>query len=442
VELYQALRLGAGDVVAFVGAGGKTGCMRRIMQERSQEALVLATTTTNLAKQEAAIAPEHFVILSAEDLEQAFSTLDKNGGALFTGPLNTIEDKWTSLADDLVSRLIGQAKASGGMLLVEADGARRKYLKAPAEHEPVIPSQTTVVVPVICIDVLEQPLTDDVVHRPERVARLLGIERGSLLRANHLAKLIRHEGGGLKNVPEQAQVRVFINGVEAQENLDQAQTIARELDCERRISSVVLGALTSDDPVCEVWGKTGVVILAAGGSSRFGSPKLNEKWRGEFILRQVVEMVLASGCEPMVVVLGADYEQLSGSISDLPVPILENPQWSDGQSTSLIAGLQAIKNRCDAIIFVLGDMPAIDQAVLSALVDAHRVTLESVIAPYAGGRWGNPVLFDRRTFRDLATLEGDRGGRALFEKYPPYAISGHKGVLLDIDTPDDLKMDP
>jgi molybdenum cofactor cytidylyltransferase len=416
--------------------------MRRIIRERSEKSLVLATTTTNLAKHEADIAPVHYVIHSSEDLDQALTDLPQEISALFTGPLNPTEEKWTSLPDDFVLRLVERVKVSGGILLIEADGARGKLLKVPAEHEPMIPPMATTVVPVLRIDVLDHPLTDDVVHRSERVAKLLGIEEGSPLCANDLAQLLSDEAGGMKNVPELAKVRVFINGVDTYDLLNEAQVVAGELESDSRISSVVLGSLNNDIPVVEVWGKTGIVVLAAGGSSRFGTPKLLESWRGEGILRHVVEMVLASGYGPAVVVLGAEFDQLSESISDQPIPFIENPQWSDGQSTSVITGLRAIEDRCEAVIFVLGDMPAVDQSNLNALVDAHRVTLESIIAPYARERWGNPVLFDCRTFSDLKNLEGDRGGRVLFDKYPPHSISSGTDVLFDIDSPDDLDIKP
>lgn len=441
MKISHALRLQPGDVVAFVGAGGKTGCIRRIMQEQADRSLVLAATATNLAKEESDLAPRHFIIDSTEAFNRAIASLDVVGGALFTGPQNEAGDKWTQLEQRYLSLLAKQVQGLGGFLLVEADGARRKLFKAPAEHEPVISPESTIVVPVVHIDVLGKALTGDVVHRPERVARLLGIEEGSPLRAVHIAELMRHEQGGLKNVPDNARVRVFINGVETPQRFDQARAIAMELEDKARITSVILGAVKNDDPVSEAWGKTGVVILGAGGSTRYGAPKLLERWKGKGILRQVVEKVLASGLGPAVVVLGADFENVSRDISDLPIEIIHNPNWEQGQSTSVITGLQAVEDRCEAIIFVLGDMPAVGPTILEDLVTAHRVTLESIVAPTSGGRLGNPVLFDKRTFIDLARVEGDQGGRVLFDSYPPHSIPANEGVLFDIDTPGDLDFD-
>jgi molybdenum cofactor cytidylyltransferase len=438
MDVAKALRLQAGDVVAFVGAGGKTSCIRRLIHELSPETLVIATTTTKLAEADASLADNHYIIHEPHFLAAVLSKLKKTGSALFTGPKAEQEGKWTSLAADDLRSLIEFIQTRGGILLVEADGARGASLKAPAEHEPVIPVEATVVVPMLRIDVLGQCLVPGLIHRPERAARLLDIREDVPLTIEHLARLIMDVEGGLKGVPKGAAMRVLVNAVDSSVLEAQAQALAKSLLQDEQISSVILASLLDPDPVREVWGRTGVVLLAAGGSKRFGAPKLVESWRGTPILRQVSEMVLASGIKPGVVVLGSNIVQLRASISDLPLRIIENTAWQEGQSTSLQAGLRAIQGECEAVIFVLGDMPEVDETVLTQLVATHRKTLNSIIAPYAGERWGNPVLFDRRTFNELLSLEGDRGGRALYDQYPPYAIPGDDGVLFDIDTPEDL----
>jgi molybdenum cofactor cytidylyltransferase len=439
MNLTKALRLGPGDVVAIVGAGGKTSCMRRIMHEQADRSWVIASTTTNLGRDEADLALKHIVVESSIALVSLLSDLEDVSGTLFSGPLNAAGDKWTGLAESSITLLAEKVGNTDRVLLVEADGARRKLFKAPAEHEPAIPSEATLVVPIVNIGVLGQALSGDVVHRPERMARLLGIREGSPLEPEHIAQFMRHKDGGLKNVSDKALVRIFINGIDTEEQLEDARFIAKELGDEPRISSVLMGSIGDEDPVREVWGRTGIVILGAGGSSRFGAPKLVEHWQGKGILRQVVEKVLAPGIEPVVLVLGADYEQVSQAIVDLPIQIIHNSDWVEGQSTSVKAGLRAVEDRCEALIFVLGDMPAIEPGIIENLITTHRETFESVIAPQAGGRLGNPVLFDRRTFSDLMNLEGDRGGRALFDRYPPYPIEADEGVLFDIDAQEDLE---
>jgi molybdenum cofactor cytidylyltransferase len=438
MDVSTALRLQAGDVVALVGAGGKTSCLRRLMHELSGRMLVIATTTTKLAEDDASLAGEHHVIQAPDDLERTLADLSDTGGVLLTGPKHEQEGKWTNLAAGELARLIKFNQTRGGILLIEADGAKGARLKAPAQHEPVIPAETTIVVPMLRIDVLGQHLAPGLVHRPARVADLLGLREDEAITIQHLARLMRHADGGLKHVPETALVRVFINAVESIALEAEAQALASILVEDTRISSVIFGSLLGSDPVREAWGRTGVVLLAAGGSKRFGAPKLLESWGGVPILRQVVEMVLASGIDPAVVVLGANFEKLRASIADLPIRIIENTAWQEGQSTSLKLGLRELQEACEAVIFVLGDMPEVGQDTLAQLVSTHRKTLHSIIAPSTGGRLGNPVLFDQRTFDDLLSLEGDHGGRALFERYPPFPVKGTEGILFDIDSPDDL----
>lgn len=436
MKLSHALRLQAGDVVAIVGAGGKTSCLRTLMHEAANRTVL--ATTTNLGRVEADVAPKHIVVESPASLTSILASLEDVSETLFTGPLNDSLDKWTGLGEASLKNLVAKSQLTGKVLVVEADGARRKLFKAPAEHEPALPGEATLVVPVVNIGIVGRALTSDVVHRPDRMATLIGLPEGTLLEPAHIAYFMRHEEGGLKNVPEIARVRVLINGIDSTEKLAFARAVARELLAEQRISSVLLASLGNEGPVQEVWGRIGVVILAAGGSTRFGRPKLVQKWQGQAILPQVVDKVLESGLEPVVVVLGAEHARVAEAIADMPVKTIHNPAWADGQSTSVIAGLGVIEGQCEAILFVLGDMPAITPGVLNDLVVAHRTTLASTIAPQAGGRLGNPVLFDRRTFSELACLEGDRGGRALFDRFPPHPVQTDEGVLFDIDTPEDL----
>lgn len=93
----------------------------------------------------------------------------------------------------------------------------------------------------------------------------------------------------------------------------------------------------------------------------------------------------------------------------------------------------------EGAMFLLADMPKINAQLLDALIEFHRRTLTPIIAPRAGGRWGNPVLFDRTTFDGLAGLTGDRGGRALFDHYRVGGIDTDESVLFDVDNPGDIR---
>jgi molybdenum cofactor cytidylyltransferase len=122
------------------------------------------------------------------------------------------------------------------------------------------------------------------------------------------------------------------------------------------------------------------------------------------------------------------------------VELVHNPDWGDGQSSSLQAGLRALRPETGAAIFLLADQPQVPAGLIAALVEAHSASLPPVVAPLVDGQRANPTLFDRRTFPDLMALRGDVGGRALFSNYSIAWVPWHDpSLLLDVDTPMDYQ---
>jgi molybdenum cofactor cytidylyltransferase len=181
------------------------------------------------------------------------------------------------------------------------------------------------------------------------------------------------------------------------------------------------------------------VVLAAGGSSRLGRPKQLIDWRGRALVWHAARTALDAGLLPVVVVTGAEATAVGNALSGQAVEIVYNPRWVGGQSTSVRAGVEAVIGRAEAICFLLADMPRVPPDLIRREVETHRRTLSPIVAPWAGGRWANPALFDRAVFQDLLMLRGDRGGRALFERYPVLRVEWDESILLDVDTPEDLE---
>lgn len=185
--------------------------------------------------------------------------------------------------------------------------------------------------------------------------------------------------------------------------------------------------------------KVAGIILAGGGSSRFGYPKQLALWRGIPLVRHAALRALETGLSPVVVVLGAVDEAIRAVLDDLPLEYAVNFRWQDGQSTSIQAGLASLDERCGTCIFLLADQPQVTTSLLLALIEEHRSTLAPIIAPLIQGRRGNPVLFDQKTFADLRSIRGDQGGRAIFPRYPIHWLEWlDERLLVDIDTPEDL----
>jgi len=456
MRLSSALRLAPGQTVAFTGAGGKTAALRRLVQELAPDTPLLLTTTTRLGKEQNSLAAKHIVLIGDRPLPDLAAALVLHRSVLVTGELLEAEGKWTAPAH--LPALRQAAQQAGAVLLIEADGARGRSFKAPAKHEPLVPDFAELVVPVAGLDAVGQPIDSAAVHRPERVSNLLGLPMQERLLPEHLARVLASTQGGLRNVPRQAAVRVLLNKCDAEGRLADGRKVAgellnavgsasgsssaagvQELPSPHLIQAVILASLEADPPVREVHGRVAGIVLAAGESSRLGVPKQLIPWRGRPLVWHAAQAARQAGLSPVVVVIGAWGDQVRMALEGEPVTLVENPVWQAGQSTSVRLGLAEVDAQAEAAAFLLSDTPMVTGELIRQLLHTHQETLAPLVAPRAGGRRANPVFFDRRTFADLRELEGDQGGRALFERYEPAWVDWDASVLLDLDTIEDLQ---
>lgn len=405
--------------------------------EASRSRPVVLTTTTHLGLEQTNLADKHRVVENVSQIGAARDAMWRASSLLITGPALEGEDKWSSPPNDVLRALLSMAIAAGAALIVEADGARGRPLKAPAEHEPLVPSFTNIVVPVVGAAGIGQPLNETWVHRPGRVAAVADLRLGEPVSPEAVVRLLRSPEGGLKGVPSGAEVRVLVNQAKA-EALDAAERLARGVLDDDRIRAVTLADLNEDSPTLTLRGRVAGVVLAAGGSTRYGRPKLLEPWRGEPIIRHVVRAAVASGLAPLVVVLGDQGDAVAEALRDLPGKRLVNQDWAQGQSTSLRVGLRAVESLSEGAIFLLGDMPLVKPELIRKLVERHAATLAPIVLPWAEDRRGNPVLFDRGTFASLHEITGDTGGRAVFEQFEAEHVEWEAETFFDLDTQDDL----
>lgn len=440
MRLCDALRLTARSIVAFTGAGGKSTAMGRLAEELSPLGPVLLTSSTRLALHQSQLAGTHVILQDREDLRRLRDMLRKPGSVLVTGRVAPGEPKWLGLDLARLEELRHVAGESGACILLEADGARGRSLKAPAEHEPVVPPFADVVVPVVGLDVVGAPVFSERVHRPERVARLAGLTPEGVLQPEHIARLLCSAEGGLQGIPPRAEVRPLLNKAADETSLRQGLEIALRALAEPRIRAVVIGSVVEERPVRQVIGRIAGVVLAAGGSRRLGESKQLVLFRGKPLVWHAVRAAVEGGLSPVVVVVGSNGPAVRAALEGEPVRFVENPSWQVGQSTSLRAGLNLAQRGSEAAIFLLADMPFVSAEVVRALVTEHRGTLTPIVAPRLDDRWCNPVLFDRSTYRALQSLEGDTGGRALFDRFRMAGIPwADRSLSVDVDTPMDLE---
>ena len=183
----------------------------------------------------------------------------------------------------------------------------------------------------------------------------------------------------------------------------------------------------------------GGVILAAGGSKRLGRPKQGLKWQGKPFIMHIALQGLAAGLVPLKVVVGAATALVRDAIEDLPVELVENPNWEEGQSTSMCVGLRSLPSNCDGVVFLLGDQPQVSAVLIRKLIEQRALTRAPIIAPRVGNRRGNPVLFGRETFQALYEVRGDTGGRGIFDQFDmAYVPWMDKRLLMDIDDDEDI----
>jgi len=250
VTLADALGMKGDDVVALVGGGGKTTAMFRLAREAVDGGrCAITTTTTHIFAAQIPLAPAH--VLAAEATrERVAAALAAHRHVLVIGATNPATARAAGPSLELFARL--RDWFPDACILNEADGSRMRPFKAPADHEPVIPPATTLVVPVVGADVLGQPLDDDHVHRPELVAALTGAPRGAAVTPEILATVLAHPQGGRKGVPPGARVVVVINKVDALADPAPARETATRLLREPAIHAVVLTAVRAPSPVLEI----------------------------------------------------------------------------------------------------------------------------------------------------------------------------------------------
>ena len=241
--------MAADEVVALVGGGGKTTAMFRLAREMVEKGeRAITTTTTRIFGAQIALAPAH--VGSGATRENISAALAAHRHVLVIGDTNPKDGKAEGVSLDLFERL--RAWFPGVCILNEADGSRMRPFKAPAAHEPVIPVETTLVVPVVGADVFGKPLDAESVHRPELISALSGAPLGTPITPEIVARVLAHSEGGRKAVPSGARVVVLINKVESLPDRKPAHETAERLLREPAISSVVLTALRAESPVLEI----------------------------------------------------------------------------------------------------------------------------------------------------------------------------------------------
>ncbi len=424
------------DLVAIVGGGGKSSLMFALANSLS-DSRVVTTTTTRIFAAQMSIAPAT-CFYDEKDEETFFAAisdaLDAHGQCLVVGSVGAGSnvEKAFGVPPSLPARLL--ARVDVNIVLVEADGSRMRPIKAPADHEPVIPTETTLVVPVVGIDAINGRLST-IAHRPEKMIALGISDRPGGLQATDIARLLAHPDGGLKGVPDGARVVPLLNKVETAVQRTIAHEIAQlALQQSPRLEKVIIGAVQGGGR-WEACGRVTAVILAAGKSSRMGVPKLSLAWGDGTILEQTIRHSQASLAHDLLVVTGHGAAAVAAMAARQSVATVHNIAHAEGEMiVSLQTAVSHLPENIDGILVILGDQPLVETAVLNQLMHAFWHGDGNIIAPMFAGRRGNPVLIARTHFAELLALPPDAAPRYLLRNHPVAHIAvGSDSILKDVD---------
>jgi molybdenum cofactor cytidylyltransferase len=183
------------------------------------------------------------------------------------------------------------------------------------------------------------------------------------------------------------------------------------------------------------------IILAAGGSKRFGSPKQLLKWKGQYLINRVIDLAIKSRLDPIFVVMGADYESIRNKIrKKSSIKLINNYEWEIGQSTSLILAVKEIQQLNLPFIVLLCDQPQLEVENVTTIVDRYYENNYDIVITGVGKKLLPPVIFNPSCIPGILKLKGDRGAKAIIENYNSCTVEVQDQRLsIDIDTPGDFE---
>ncbi len=450
LSLTGSMQLGEKEIIAVYGGGGKTSLLCRLARELAGlKKKVIFTTTTKIFK------PDNIPCVINSEFEGALLSLRRNlqnhdvvalGSSLMpNNKLTGIDPSWT-----------GKLLASGviSYILVEADGSAGKPVKGYAPHEPVIPSSSTLIIPLLGIDALGLIPNSRFVHRPELLLKITGSLPGVPLTAEHLLRCLKFMVNLGRNMSPRARIIPLMNKVDLLREKKTLKIIAKAFRGEPGIELFLFTSLKEKIALQYIFDLSShssmpfitCVVLAAGSSTRMGDNKLFLKIKDQTVLDLSLKNVLKSRVNEVILVTrpGTIFlPQTQELLNDPRVKIVTNKNYLKGIASSLKTGIAASYPGTQGIIFTLADQPFIPPEVYDLLIKKYAADLSMLTFPLFKGRRGNPVLFDRRAWPQLMLLEGDKGGRQVFSSIPEKEKSSvdtpFPGILIDIDTPEDLQ---
>jgi probable selenium-dependent hydroxylase accessory protein YqeC len=246
MQLKEALGLRQGEMVSFIGAGGKTTTMFRLAHElREENSKILVTTTTKIVKPVKPHVDRMFLVEDIESLAQACAeiappvVIGAGAGVAPDGKLLGLPSEWL---DRLNQSQVFDA------ILVEADSAASRHFKVPSDSEPVVPATCQLTIWLMAIGVLNKPLVAEFIHQPERAMALIDRAVDTTLTEDLLVQLVEHPAGCWKGIPPTSRTVAVINQADTSEDIEKAQSVGKRL-LDLGAARVVITGYSSAEPV-------------------------------------------------------------------------------------------------------------------------------------------------------------------------------------------------
>ncbi len=428
-RISRALGISKGDVISFVGAGGKSSLIFAICGELSDMRIAI-TTTTKMAR---AQLDSRFTLITQSDLDKRSL---ENAWAKKKVPMvysSFDADKVVGVDESMVGRLSGLADC----VLVEADGGRGKSFKLPRAHEPVVPHCSNKVAIVVGFDAFEAKVEDACFHS-ELVKQYF--DEG-IMDVGSIGRALYSESGYLKCASAGRELYLLVNKCDLARERAHAVSQCRML-YHPAIKKVVL-ASANEQYAIKVDNSRDIVvgiILAGGLSKRFGGNKLLAEINSKPVLQHVIDAAESSNLDKVILVVGNDAERVLGRLKLGRTIVVKNADYGLGMSTSLICGLRASPD-ADAAMFILGDQPCFTTNAIDEMLARYKASSAQICAPFSNGKRRNPVIIGKPLFGNLFKLKGDKGARDIVDSNPGMTCKvefENEDMFVDIDTNEDI----
>jgi molybdenum cofactor cytidylyltransferase len=432
MQLHQAFDLVPGDVISFIGAGGKTSLLVALGYELAESGWrVLATTSVPMEAHQLELMPYAMAASAGADaISQALTEYQ------FVFLYDTIQRgvvKGVRLEN--ISHLLDAVDSD--VFLIEADMAHGLLFKAPLPHEPNIPSETSLVISVGSMGALTQTLDDAHVYNLQAMIERYGFPEGTRIKSPWLAQIMRDDELGLRGVPAHVRVMGFLNQTpEKGYGRGRARMIAKLILRSSRFHGVVLGAVRSAKQVYEVQRPMAAVILADGlADGATQAICLKRETDGRARLEHIVEQLVKSRVDFITVVTGHQAREMKNLLKRLDVKVAHNKNFKSGDVLSAIkTGLSAQPSHIAGVLLVGGDQARLQPKTLYHLMSAYAETSADLLVPRYRGQRGYPLILGRRYWGEILKMDDHAVWTRVLEAYP------REVRYVDVDTDSSILM--